>query len=483
MTKRIAIKYAFLIVAVITAVSLIFVPVYIYVQKSIYINIESREIDEFCIEFKNEVDFSDIDEIENYLNDNNEKSYAINVYNSSQEQIFTNQRRKINNNAENSTHTKKIPSHNISKYSTDSKPVYYEKDTVDNENIALRKIIKNNGKEYYVLIRESLKNNESIFAYTNSILVFILIMYIIVCGVCLFLLINSLTKSIRTLNSAVKKISAKDYSVRYKGKFPNDEVGTLARNFNVMADTIQDNINSIRNYNFLLKEDIDNLKKYESMRTKFVRNTTHELKTPLAIISSQVEMMNCTEDEEKRDYYFNSAMDEIQKMSSLITSFLKYSVEETETFKNSSENINLSEKAKELCDKISGTMQSKKIDFKSTIQPGLYIEISETHIEHIFNNYLMNAMKYTPEGGKIRVSLKNEDSGYLLSVFNEGKKIPENQLEKIWNEFYSENKYDENVGLGLFIVKEISLINHMECGVKNKKNGVEFWFRFNKADN
>lgn len=57
-----------------------------------------------------------------------------------------------------------------------------------------------------------------------------------------------------------------------------------------------------------------------------------------------------------------------------------------------------------------------------------------------------------------------------------------NKLDEIWTEFYSENKSDENVGLGLFIVKEISVINHTKCGVSNCNNGVEFWFEFLKNE-
>ena len=479
MTKRISTKYALLIVTLITVVTMIFVPVYIYVQKSMYINLEIQSMSEFCNKITESTDLSSDDDIDNYLEDYNEKSYTVIVYNSNRERIFTTQRFTHNRDykGEYSQHKYNIPIEYEGKYSASSSPVYNEKDENGNETIILRRIVQNSSGTYYIYIRERLRNIESVFLYTNEVLVAILILYILVNGVLLFVLMRSLTKSIRSLNTVVKKISHKDYSVRYRGKFPNDEVGTLASNFNDMANTIQDNINAINNYNFLLKEDLNNLREYESMRRQFVRNTTHELKTPLAIISSQVEMMKCIEDENKRNYYYESAMEEIQKMSALITSFLNYSVQERGIFSDVEE-IDVSEKVTELCDKCASLMLTKEITLSKNIERGHLAYIGETHLEHIFNNFITNAVKHTRPDGRIEVTLKKHGDGCRLSVFNEGERIKEEDLSKIWTEFFTSGGSDGNVGLGLFIVKEISEMYATECGTVNRANGVEFWFDF-----
>lgn len=487
MTKKIAVKYTFFIVTVITVVMLVFMPIYTFVQNSIFIDLEKKEISSFCKNLCEKNDLSDAKQIEKYIDKNDETDYNIAVYSESKKRIFTNSKsRKPERSAQtrkgNTQLRNKPKAKTFSNYKANAVPVYKENEENGNESITLKTFVKTSNGKFYVFIREKLKNSEAIFSYTNNVLILVIVAYIIVCGLMLFLLMRRLTKSIRSLNKVVKKISEKDYSVRYEGKLSKDEVGTLAVNFNNMADTIQDNINSISNYNFLLKEDLDHLKKYENMRSKFVRNTTHELKTPLAIISSQVEMMNCTKDEEKRKYYFESAMEEIQKVSSLITGFLKYSADETEVLKELPEKINLSDKIEDLCRKITGNMQYKKIKFSYNIEPGLVLNFVESHIEHIFNNYIMNAIKHSPRGGNINVTLKADSDTYKLSIYNDGNKIPENKLDEIWTEFYSENKSDENVGLGLFIVKEISVINHTKCGVSNCNNGVEFWFEFLKNE-
>ena len=108
------------------------------------------------------------------------------------------------------------------------------------------------------------------------------------------------------------------------------------------------------------------------------------------------------------------------------------------------------------------------------------------HIEHIFNNYLMNAIQYGAEGGLIEVCVKKQKDYCRLSVFNEGSSIDESESEKIWTDFYRVQtgiaQDSKKVGIGLFIVKEISLINHDRCGFINRQGGVEFWYDFCEND-
>ena len=491
MTKRIAAKYTFLINAVITAVMLVFIPLYTFMQNSIFIDIEKKTMIEFYESFKANTNLSDKAQIENFIEDNNEKDYAIAVFDKNQKVVYSTRKRFKNDKSSTRQNTDNINSETKTNdslnndrfeyYSPDAVPVFKDQEENDRESITLRAIASTKNGRYYVLIRESLRNSASFFSYTNNVLIIISAAYILACGLILFLLMRKLTKSIRSLNAVVQKVAQKDYSVRYKGKITKDEIGTLSKNLNEMVDTIQNNINSISNYNFLLKEDIENLKEYEDMRSKFVRNVTHELKTPLAIVSSQVEMMNCTADEEKRQYYYNSAMEEIQKISTLITEFLKYSSSSHQSIKiPEATTVDLSEKITELCKKIKSTTDSKHLRLSYSVERGFRVKMPEIHIEHIFNNYIMNAIKFTAPHKSIRVELKNVKGVCRLSVYNDGDQISEENLEKIWTEFYTKNNSStENVGLGLFIVKEISVINSMKCGVTNRDKGVEFWFDFN----
>ena len=477
MSKRISIKYTLLATTVIAAITLFFIPIYAIVQKNVYINLEKRHMTQFYQSLVSSVDFSDSDSISQFIGKSDISHYRIVVYNAKQKRVFTNRRSW---NKEERRKERRIPKEFINEYFPNGQPQYSQhEDNPSDANITLRKIYYNENQRYYIFIQESLRNIGSIFSYINRVLIILLLLYILVCMTALFFTTQKITWSIQKLASIVKKFADKDYSVRFDEPLPEDEVGSLAKDFNQMADTIQDNIHSISNYNFLLKEDLNHLKKYENLRRKFVRNTTHELKTPLAIISSNVEMMALAKDSEKYDYYYNSAMEEIQKMSSLITNFLKYSTSETKVFQADFENINLSEALEHYCDKIAPTMRSKKLTFVRRIEEKLSVYASPIHLEQIFSNFITNAIFHASQKGHILVSLEAMEDIYHFSVYNDGTPIPEDQLDLIWEEFYSVNdRPSSNAGLGLFIVKEISVLNHTNCGILNHQQGVEFWYDF-----
>ncbi len=100
-------------------------------------------------------------------------------------------------------------------------------------------------------------------------------------------------------------------------------------------------------------------------------------------------------------------------------------------------------------------------------------------MEHVFKNYLSNAVQNAEKNTKITVSLKEIDGAVRLSIENQGKQIPPDMEEKIWTEaFTTSPNGTESTGLGLFIVREISLMEHTKCGFENTDKGVCFRFDF-----
>ena len=455
-------------------------------QKTLYIDREESRMEAFCDSLIRENDLSDIEAVEAYVEENNDSHYVVSISDGKTEFNYAPFRPR-NPGIE----QRIMPgrSNHLLEYSATAHAEYNEAAGPDHESIILKRFYADENKNpYYILIKEDTRNIESLFDYTNHVLAGVLISYIVVCVIIIILITGGITKSIRKLTDAVKKIAKKDYSVRYDGKITSDEIGTLATNFNDMADTIQNYINSINNYNFLLKEDNEHLREYDRIRQRFVRNATHEFKTPLAIISSQVEMMNCTEDKEKKEYYYNSVLQEIQKMSELITAILN-DPNTTRSRVIAADNVNLSDVVGELCNTYNGLMATKKITFSNNIESDCHTITNTTNIEHVFNNYITNAVKHTAPKDNIIVTLKKNEDYHRLSVYNDGDNLPEDIIDKIWDEFFSDNASlqspesfgPESSGLGLFIVKEISNIYQTECGVINRENGVEFWFDFEKA--
>lgn len=253
-----------------------------------------------------------------------------------------------------------------------------------------------------------------LFSFSNKILGFVVIFYLIFCSVALYLAISRSVRLVKKVTAVAKQISEKNLSVRYQGKIRSDEIGELAVSVNKMADTIQDAISELENYNFVLREDNSYIREFERTRRLMLRNVTHDLKTPLAVISSQVEMIATCKEQEKKDYYYQSAMEEIGKMSKMISSVLQLTTEERELIRKDAQLLDISALIGELCDVRRAYVESRDLILITDIDAGLQLRGVRDHVEHVFNNYLSNAVQNADRNTEIKVSLKAHDDSIRL---------------------------------------------------------------------
>lgn len=474
MQRRLSLKLAIYIMLVLILIIGGSSILYASNSKSLYINSEKQIMQEAFNELK-AIDFEKSkSKIDDFLEHYDSQVYDLYICDDELIPIYSTERTSLTLDIIRDRFVEKQD-----EYKTDNLPEYISQDK-SLESIVLKARIKKNSNTYFVYLEESLRTSDSVFNYTNEFLAGILIVFIAVCGISVFILVSRTTKPLRELSDVAAKLSEGDYSVRYNGKITNDEIGVLSQNLNFMANTIAENINNLKNYNFLLKEDNSRMTEYENMRKRVLTNVTHELKTPLAIISSQIEMMTVTKDNDKKQYYYESAMEEIDKMSKLISRLLNFSAGEKVIFEDQKKLIDLDIFISNLCEKSAAIISSKQIKLETQLER-CRIEFPPEHVEHIFNNYLMNALQHGKFGGLISVSVRKYDDKCRLSVFNEGSNVSIDDSEKIWTDFYKSQSITDDakrVGIGLFIVKEISLINHDSCGFINHDNGVEFWYDF-----
>ena len=290
-------------------------------------------------------------------------------------------------------------------------------------------------------------------------------------------------KPIEKLGKLAKKMENNEPINFEEYDFPNNEIGNLSDQMKSMYLKISSNLNELNNYNYLLKTQNKELIEFDERRKKFIRAATHELKTPLAIISTQLEMMNMDNDEAMSEYY-ESIMEEIQKMSNLIREMLNSSFEGDIILSGPMKVDSLSELLDGMKDKYMGLFWSKKANCRFDIEDNIYINMNNEQIEQAINNYIINAYEHIPEKGTAVVTLKSVDDKAVISVFNNGHNIKEEELSKIWEGFYQtdERVKESNVGLGLYIVRNIVKNHNGVCYAKNHHNGVEFVMEFNRTD-
>ncbi len=475
MKNRLALKLIIVIVLSTTLLVCIMAPIYFYLQPKMYIQQEKRHVQEFSEDIKNIEPF-DRDTISEFVT-NSGVTYRIYVFDKDFEPLYTTY--EFGNNKR---FIKQLFGNKMDSFTESSEPYYTE---VDNDpSVRLSTCCQANGKTYYIYIKDSHSGVSLVFDFSNRILSYVVISYIIICSIVLYLAISPSIKSVRKLTKVAKNISENNLSVRYQGKIRNNEIGDLAVSVNKMADTIQENINNLENYNFILYEDNRYMKEYEQSRRMLLRNITHDLKTPLAVISSQVEMISTCKEQEKKDYYYQSAMDEISKMSKMISNVLQITVDERRSIYKKSEHINMSDLISQLCDSHSAYVKVRTLELVKNITPDLKINTIKEYVEFVFKNYISNAIQNAEKNTSITVTLKESTNGIQLSIENQGNQISEDMKEKIWTEsFTTSPEGKENTGLGLYIVKEISLILQATCGFNNTKDGVRFWFDFTDSLN
>ena len=195
------------------------------------------------------------------------------------------------------------------------------------------------------------------------------------------------------------------------------------------------------------------------MRKEFLSHVSHELKTPIALIQGYAEGLkeNITDDEESKDFYCEVIADEAKKMNAMVKKLLTLNQIE---FGNNQ-------------------LSMQRFDVFEEEAP-VYVWADELMIEEVFSNYLSNALNHVYENGTIRIWFERMDSNLRIHVYNDGKCIPEEELNKLWIKFYKVDKartreYGGN-GIGLSIVAATMKAHGKDFGVANKENGVDFYF-------
>lgn len=207
-------------------------------------------------------------------------------------------------------------------------------------------------------------------------------------------------------------------------------------------------------------EDISERVRIENMRKTFVANVSHELKTPLTSISGFAETLKLNEnmDSETRNRFLDIINGEANRLKRLIEDILTLSFIENDTKKNK-DDINLCSVYKKIEDMLIISAKSKDISLNCNLQGTVFVKSNEDYIKQIILNLVDNAIKYTPENGKVDMEIYIEDKNAVLKVSDTGIGIPEDEQDRIFERFYRVDKARSReiggTGLGLAITKHI----------------------------
>lgn len=292
---------------------------------------------------------------------------------------------------------------------------------------------------------------------------------------------NKITKPIKELTDLSKKMADLDFDVKYTGKVDN-EIGQLGVHFNTMSEALEKTISELKTANNELLKDNERKTQIDEMRKEFLANVSHELKTPIALIQGYAEgLKECiNDDEESRDFYCEVIIDEAGKMNQMVKKLLTLNQLEFGNDTVNMERFDIVTLIRGVIQSATILAQQKEVKMIFREKGPIYVWGDEFKVEEVVTNYVSNALNHVDFERVIEVKVVKEDGKARISVFNTGKQIPQEDLDKIWIKFYKVDKARTREyggsGIGLSIVKAIMDSFHQKCGVINYDNGVEFWF-------
>jgi len=200
------------------------------------------------------------------------------------------------------------------------------------------------------------------------------------------------------------------------------------------------------------------LERTEMLRSDFINNFSHEFKTPIVSITGFAKLLkrgNLTP-EQQREYLDIIEMESL-RLAAMATNVLDMTKVENQTILTDVTSFNLSEQLRScILMLLEGKWKTKEINF-SVVFDEHRITGDQELLEHVWINLLDNAIKFSPEGGTVAVTIRELPEELVVSVSNQGPRIPQEKLGKIFNKFYQcdESHSTEGNGIGLALVKQI----------------------------
>lgn len=259
-------------------------------------------------------------------------------------------------------------------------------------------------------------------------------------------------RTARRIAEAAKKIVAGDFSVRVPmpSKFGNDE------NFREIVDC----------FNRMAQE----LSSVETLRTDFISNVSHEMKTPLAVMQNYGTLLQAPElSTQRRLEYAKGITESSRRLADMMTNILKLSKLENQQIFPNAERYNLGEQLCEALLQYESQWEQENIEIETDIAEDVTVYADRELLSLVWNNLLSNAFKFTPSGGTVTLSLEATENHAVVKVQDTGCGMSAETGAHIFEKFYQgdTSHATRGNGLGLALVKRVVDILHGEISVES----------------
>lgn len=257
---------------------------------------------------------------------------------------------------------------------------------------------------------------------------------------------------IKKLRGAMDKVAEGDFTVRLEDKSDSKEIMEIYTGFNLMAEELSTT---------------------EILQTDFASNVSHEFKTPLSAIEGYSTLLQGSDnlDESEREYVERIRLN-TQRLSTLVGSILLLSKLENQQIPTNQTRYRLDEQIRRSVVALEPAWEEKNIEFDVELERLNYLG-NETMMHHVWDNLISNAVKFSPQGGLVRIRLTREGRKLLFTIEDQGPGVPEEARKHIFDKFYQADSShtQEGNGLGLSLARRILAIEKGSIEVENRSEG------------
>ena len=323
-----------------------------------------------------------------------------------------------------------------------------------------------NGETYTVIVNASITPVDSVITTLRVILITVTAATLVAALIAALILSAGLTKPLKKISEKAKVLATGDYSVEF-------EPSSITE-----IDELADSLNYTKT----------ELGKIDSLQKELVANISHDLRTPLTLISGYAEVMRDIPGE-VNDENLQVIIDESNRLTSLVSDVLDISKLSAGVQEMNLETLDLVACINHIIPRYNKLVE--KDDYKILFDCGAIaaspVCADRTRLEQVIYNLINNAISYTGEDKTVNIRLLENADSYTVHIIDSGEGIPEDKLPYIWERYYKVDKNHRRAqmgsGLGLSIVKEILDAHDASYGVNSKQSeGSDFWFSMKKAD-
>ena len=322
------------------------------------------------------------------------------------------------------------------------------------------------GAVLLLLVRSGILSTQDYDPRSGYLLIGLMVLFSTLMGAVLtFFSGNLITRPVNTIISGMNRLASGDYKTRIH--FPSflarqPVIAELTDSFNTMAAELEGT---------------------ELLRSDFINNFSHEFKTPIVSIAGFAKLLRYGDlSAQERDEYLAIIEDESMRLSDMATNVLNMTKIENQTILTGVTRFNLSEQLRNCVLLLERKWTEKSLELDLAFEEFL-IDGNEDLLRQVWMNLLGNAVKFTPTGGTVRLSVQDSGDTLSVSVSNTGSSIPPDKFETIFRKFYQadESHASEGNGIGLAIVRSVVRLHGGSVYAESRDDYTTFTVRLPKT--